>query len=153
MINRVVINGYLGKNPEVKKTNTGKSVCNFSICQSRKDQSGNQISKWFQIIAWDKTADFLGLQCKKGDMIIIEGHMDYREYEKDGQRRSLQEIVAETITFGRRGNNHTETQPAAPSPQPQPTYMQQSMTNGANVPSDFGIPEYNIEIGSDDLPF
>jgi len=152
MINHVIINGYLGKDPEVKKTTTGKSVCNFSICQSRKDSNGNQISKWYQINAWERTADFLGLQCKKGDMILIDGHMDYREYEKDGQRRTVQEIIADTITFERQGNNHAEhfqnTQPS------QPTYSQQSMTNSANVPSDFGIPEYNnIEIGSDDLPF
>ena len=160
MINRVIINGYLGKNPEVKKTNSGKSVCNFSICQSRKDQSGNQISKWFHINAWEKTAEFLGQYCKTGDMILVEGHMDYREYDVDGQRRTTQDIIADTITFERQGNNHDDTQQTYAQPvysepqraytQPSPSYSQTSMTSGANVPSDFG---QGLDIGSDDLPF
>lgn len=151
MINHVIINGYLGKDPEVKKTSTGKSVCNFSICQSRKDSNGNKISKWYQINAWEKTADFLGLQCKKGDMILVDGHMDYREYESNGQRRYVQEVIADTITFERQGNNHAES---AQTAQPQTSYEQQSVTNSATVPADFGIPEYNnIDIENGDLPF
>lgn len=162
MINRVIINGYLGKDPEIKKTNSGKSVCNFSISQSRKDANGNQIPKWYQINAWEKQADFLGDRCKKGDMILVDGHMDYREWEQEGRRRYAQEIIADTITIERFGQNHVDTQPQQTY---QPQYTQQSMMPGSMIPKevsigspnpvdDYGIPYSNgIDISADDLPF
>lgn len=165
MINRIIINGFLGKNPEVRKTLSGKSVCNFSIAQTFKDKDGNENTQWYFINAWDKTADFLGMYCHVGDMILVDGHMIYRTWEKDGQRRTANEIVADSITLERK--KHTSVQTEQPrqytqqtytQPQQtyaQPAYSQQSMMSGANVQAqvdDFGI-NNGIAIDASDLPF
>jgi single-strand DNA-binding protein len=168
MINRVIIDGFLGKDAEVKKTNDGTSVCNVSIAQTTKDRNGNERTKWFFVTAWKNTADYLGMYCKKGDLILVEGRCDYHEYEKDGVNRRSDEIVAERISIERFGQNHqnhqnatqpTYTQPVAQQtytqPVAQPTYHQQSMSNAQTTPSEFGLPEYEhgLDIGADDLPF
>lgn len=151
MINRVIIDGFIGRDVEIRKTQNGKSVCNISICQTIKDRSGNQTSKWFNISAWEKTADYLGMYCKKGDLILVEGRADYHEYEKDGYKRRNDEIVAEKISIERFGQNHqAETPQIYREPVAQPTYTQQSIINGQTVPSEI----YNgIDISADDLPF
>ena len=159
MINRVIIDGFLGKDAEVKKTNDGTSVCNVSIAQTTKDRNGNERTKWFFITAWKNTADYLGMYCKKGDLILVEGRCDYHEYEKDGANRRSDEIVAERISIERFGQNHqnvaqpTYTQPVAQPTYTQPTYHQQSMSNAQTTPSEFGLPEQGLDIGPDDLPF
>lgn len=176
MINRVIINGNLGKDPEILKTNGGKSVCNVSICQNRKDQNGNQTTEWFRIEAWERTADFLGQYCRKGDMILVDGHMKFKEWMKGGERRTAESIIADTITLERRGQNHVDnaqpvqTQQTAPTyNQPVqytqqtytasiPAYTQPSMMPGNTVPAQaegYDLPEWSkgIEIGQDDLPF
>lgn len=173
MINRVIINGNLGKDPEISKTNNGKSVCNVSICQNRKDQNGNQITEWFRIEAWERTADFLGQYCRKGDMILVDGHMKYKEWMKDGERRTAEAIIADTITLERRGQNHVDnaqpstygqpvqyeqTKPQPTQTQSFPAYTQPSMMPGNTVPAQangYDLPEWSkgIEIGQDDLPF
>lgn len=165
MINRVIIDGFLGKDAEVKKTNDGTSVCNVSIAQTTKDRNGNERTKWFFVTAWKNTADYLGMYCKKGDLILVEGRCDYHEYEKDGVKCRSDEIVAERISIERFGQNHqkvaqpTHTQPVAQptytQPVAQPTYHQQSMSNAQTTPSEFGLPEYEhgLDIGPDDLPF
>lgn len=180
MINRVIINGNLGKDPEITKTSGGKSVCNVSICQNRKDQNGNQFTEWFRIEAWERTADFLGQYCRKGDMILVDGHMKFKEWMKDGERRTAEAIIADTITLERRGQNHVDnaqpvqarqnTQPSTygqpiqyAEPQqtytaPIPAYTQPSMMPGNTVPAQangYDLPEWSkgVDIESDDLPF
>lgn len=159
MINRVIIDGFLGKDAEIRKTNSGKSVCNVSIAQTTKDRNGNESTKWFFITAWNNTAEYLGMYCKKGDLILVEGRNDYHEYEKDGVKCRSDEIVAERISIERFGQNHQNrqnvAQPTYTQPVAQPTYHQQSMSNAQTTPSEFGLPEYEegLDIGPDDLPF
>jgi single-stranded DNA-binding protein len=107
-------------------------------------------------------------------MILVEGHMKYKEWEKDGQRKTSENIVADTITLERRGQNHVDNQPQQYTQPVQyeqptyqsPTYTQQSMMQGSMIPTevntgnpnpvdDFGIPEYTggLDISGDDLPF
>lgn len=151
MINRVIIDGFLGDHPEVRKTQSNKSVCNISIAQTIKNSDGNEITKWYRINAWDRTADYLGMYCKKGDLILIEGRMDYRTWEENGQKRSVNEITAEKISMERYGKYHEpqNNQPAPQTYQPKPTYQQTTMTPQNMIPSEVN----NIEVDPDDLPF
>lgn len=166
MINVVIIDGYLGSNPEVRKTQSGKSVCNASIAQTIKDKNGNQFTKWYRINAWERTADYLGGFCKKGDLILIEGHMDAHEYEQDGQKRISQDIVATKISMERYGQNHEQVQKQEPqvqqytyqqNDQPAPqtyqqnlAYLQTTMAPQNMIPSEFNN---GIDVNPDDLPF
>ncbi len=155
MINVVIIDGYLGGDPEVKKTQSGKSVCNVSIAQTIKDKNGNQTTKWYRINAWERTADYLGGFCKKGDLILVEGRMDVHEYEQDGQKRTSQDIVANKISMERYGQNHEQVQKQEPQVQPQTyqqnlAYLQTTMAPQNMIPSEFNN---GIDVNPDDLPF
>ncbi len=98
MLNHVVIIGRLTKDPELRRTNTGKGVCSFSIaCDKPGKDSG---ASFLDCVAWEKTADFISNYFRKGSAIVLEGRIESRQYEtKDGQKRSVVEIVASQAYF------------------------------------------------------
>lgn len=101
-LNKVILIGRLGKDPEVKTLENGSVVANFSLATSEvyKDKTSGErkeITEWHNIVVWRNLADICGKYLSKGDMINIEGKIRTRTWEKDGQKRQTTEIVADTM--------------------------------------------------------
>lgn len=98
-VNKVILIGNLGKDPELRYAPSGSAVANFSLATSEqwKDQEGNpqERTSWHNIVVWGKLAEIASEYLKKGRKVYIEGRLQYRDYEgKDGNKRYVTEIVA-----------------------------------------------------------
>lgn len=102
MLNVVAIMGRLARDPEMRQTTTGKSVASFTIAcdRGRRDANGQSVCDWLNIVAWDKTAEFVCKYFQKGSMIAVDGRLQSRSYQdKNGQNRIAVEIVANNVNF------------------------------------------------------
>ena len=109
-VNKVILIGRLGKDPEVKFTQGGVSYARFSIAtdETWKDQGGErqQRTEWHNIVAWRKLADICGQYLTKGKLIYIEGHLQTRSWEdKDGSKRYMTEVQTDTMVMLSGGNS------------------------------------------------
>lgn len=97
-VNRVILVGNLGRDPETKYLPSGDAVCSISIAttESWKDKGGAKQEKteWHRVSLFRKLGEIAGEYLKKGSQVYIEGRLEYREYEKDGQKRYSTEIIA-----------------------------------------------------------
>lgn len=98
MLNHSVIMGRFVRDPEIRRTNSGKAVCSFTIaCDKPGKDSG---ASFIECVAWEKTADFISNYFTKGSAIIVEGRLESRQYEtKDGQKRTVTEVVVSQAHF------------------------------------------------------
>lgn len=107
-LNKAILIGNLGQDPEIRSTGSGRRVANFSLATNRQwtDQSGQQQEKteWHRIVVWGKLVDVVERYLKKGDRVYIDGEIQYRQYEdKDGVTKYSTEINArEMIMLGGR---------------------------------------------------
>ena len=100
MINRVVLVGRLTRDPELRTTTTGKSVCDFSIAVQKKikPQDGSPDADFFRVNAWEKTAEFVANYLNKGRLVAVDGRLQSRKYTaSDGTNREVVEVVAESV--------------------------------------------------------
>ena len=94
MVNKVILVGNLGKDPEVKYTQSGKAVCNFSIATTERYNKEDH-TEWHNIVAWGKLAEICGEYLAKGSRVYIEGKITTRKWEdKEGITRYTTEIIA-----------------------------------------------------------
>jgi single-strand DNA-binding protein len=98
-VNKVILIGRLGADPEVRYTTEGSSVASFRIATTEtwKDKSGNkqERTEWHSIVAWRRLGEIAGEYLKKGSLVYIEGRIRSREYDaKDGTKRKVFEIEA-----------------------------------------------------------
>ena len=103
-VNKVILIGNLGKDPELRYAPSGSAVTNFSLATSEqwKDQEGNpqERTSWHNIVMWGKLAEIAAEYLKKGRKVYIEGRLQYRDYEgKDGNKRYVTEIVASDLVM------------------------------------------------------
>lgn len=99
MLNKAILNGRLTKAPELKQTNSGKSVCGFTIAVDRNRD--REKTDFINIVSWGKTAEFVNQWFGKGDLITIVGRIEVRNYEdKNGNKRTATEVIAEEALFG-----------------------------------------------------
>jgi len=101
-INRVIILGYLGKNPEAKLTSTGQMVCTFSVATSYdfkdKTDQKQERTEWHTMVAWGKIADYCAKYIKKGQQVYVEGRIQTRSWDdKNATKRYVTEIIVERI--------------------------------------------------------
>lgn len=100
-MNRVQIIGNLGKDPEIKVTNGGKTVAKLSVAVNRKyttpQGEEKQYTEWVNVVAWGKLAEAAGNELQKGDYIYAEGRYSTRSYEKNDETRYFTEVVANVI--------------------------------------------------------
>lgn len=99
-INRVVLIGRLTRDPELRTTGTGKSVCDFGIAVQKKfkPQDGSPDADFFSVSAWNQTAEYVSNYLHKGRMAAVEGRLQSRKYQaKDGTNREVVEIVADNV--------------------------------------------------------
>ncbi|MCX7857541.1 MAG: single-stranded DNA-binding protein [Deltaproteobacteria bacterium] len=98
-VNKVILVGRLGADPELRHTADGVPVATFNVATTevRRDKNGNRLERteWHRVIAWRKLGEICGEYLKKGRLVYIEGRIQSREYEgKDGIKRRSYEIVA-----------------------------------------------------------
>ena len=97
-MNKVILVGRLTRDPEVRYTQTGKAVASFSVAVDT-GYGDNKRADFIPIVVWDKLAEVCGNNLSKGRRILVEGRLQIREYEKDGQKRRSAEVVAQNIEF------------------------------------------------------
>ena len=114
MLNKAILNGRLTKAPELKQTQNGKSVCGFTIAVDRSRD--REKTDFIPIVAWGKTAEFVNQWFGKGDLITIVGRIEVRNYEdKNGNKRTATEIIAEEVLFGSSKNTTNASEKPAES--------------------------------------
>ena len=121
MLNVVVLSGRLTRDPELKTTANGISVCSFSIAVERRFKSGEERqSDFINIVAWRSSAEFVSKYFKKGQMIAVRGSIQTRTYQdKDGNNRTAFEIVADDVQFADFARRDGDSAPmAAPAATP-----------------------------------
>jgi len=168
MINRVVLVGRLTRDVEVRKTQSGLSVASFTVAvdNRRRGQDGTtqNTADFINCVAWRQSADFLGQYARKGAMIGVDGRIQTRNYDRDGQKVYVTEVVADTVQLlesraqsearaqqsgGYQDNYGYQPQPAYQQSYQQPSYSQPAQPQTSY--DDFG--PAGLDISSDDLPF
>jgi single-strand DNA-binding protein len=126
-INRVVLIGRLVRDPELRVTGTGKSVCDFSIAVSKriKPTDGSPDADFFRCSCWEKSAEYVSNYLTKGRLIAVEGRLTSRKYTaSDGSNREVVEIVADNVqgldrprdeASGEGGGNYSKAATTAPA--------------------------------------
>ena len=99
-VNKVILVGRLGRDPETRYTGAGQAVCNFSLAtdETFKDRNGERQKRteWHKIVVWGKQAEIAQQYLKKGSLVFVEGRIQSRQWDdkKDGTKRTSFEIVA-----------------------------------------------------------
>lgn len=107
--NRIIIVGYLGRDPELRYTPQGTPVCNFSVAttERRKDRAGEpqEITTWFNVNVWGNRAEVINQYLSKGKQVYVEGRLTQREWQdRDGNNRTTLDVSATDVQFiGPRG--------------------------------------------------
>lgn len=154
-LNKVMIIGRLGQDPELRYTPQGASVCSFTLAtdEGYKDQTGNMVEKteWHKIVIWRKLAEIAGQYLKKGSLVYIEGKLTTRMWEKDGHKNYTTEIIASQMTMlGSKGD--TAHMSGSPS-QSTANSVAEKPSSGESVPPPPAFDVPNTDFEEDDLPF
>lgn len=96
MINKAILVGRLGRDPECKTAQSGKLVCNFTLATDT-GFGQSKTTDWHRIVCFDKQAEFCRNYLRKGSLVYVEGRISYRQYEKDGAKQYITEILANSI--------------------------------------------------------
>lgn len=133
-MNKVTLKGRLTNAPELKKTTSDISVCDFSVAVNRR--FNKEQTDFINCQAWRQTAEFIAKYFGKGQEILVNGELHIDKYEKDGETKFITRVVVDEVEFcGSKSDNKTE-KPSAPA---EPFEMPQGFENATDV--------------SDELPF
>lgn len=136
-VNKVILVGNLGADPELKYTPSSKAVCNMRIATTEawKDKSGAKQEKteWHRITVWGDMAENCSKYLAKGRSVYVEGRLETRTYDKDGQKHYATDIIASSVVFLGGGKDEQRREPAEKKP-------------AASAPVPFAD-------GDDDIPF
>lgn len=146
-VNKVILLGNLGKDPEVRHLENGRAVANFSIATSEvyKNKQGDKVTntEWHNVVLWTPLAEIAEKYLKKGNQVYIEGKMTTRSYDdKDGITRYIAEVVGRDLTL--LSNQRPEGQSA-------PVSAESNAVPQASTPTSAPAVEASTE--ADDLPF
>lgn len=124
-LNKVMLIGNLGKDPEVRFTSTGKAVANFPLATSEKWTDGEgqaqERTEWHNVVVWGKQAESCGQYLAKGRQVYVEGAIQTRNYDdKEGNKRYITEVKAQRVQFlgGPNGGGNGAGRAAAAAPEP-----------------------------------
>lgn len=103
-INKVIIVGRLGRDPEVRYTQDGTAVTNFSVATSEEWKDKNtgekkELTEWHRVVAFRRLGEICGQYLSKGRQVYVEGRLQTRSWEQDGVKRYTTEIVAKDVQF------------------------------------------------------
>ena len=103
MLNKIIVMGRLGRDPELRRTQAGTAVASFSLAVDRdfKDKTtGERACDWIDVVAWRQTGEFAARFLTKGRMVVVEGRLQMRDYTaRDGSKRRATEVVADSVYF------------------------------------------------------
>jgi len=157
MINKVILVGRLGRDPETRYTSSGQAVCNFTMAtdESFKSRTGErqQRTEWHRIVMWAKLAEIAQQYLKKGQLVYIEGRLQTRQWDdkRDGSKKTTTEIVATTMKMlGGRGESAAAAASAGTAGPGSPARPQDEFESGP-VPDEPQTP--GLEISDEDIPF
>lgn len=103
MLNHIDIMGRLTRDPELRYTQSQTAVCSFCVACDRdfRDRDGERPTDFINVTAWRQTAEFVSRFFRKGDMIIVSGRLQMRDWtDNSGNRRTVAEVLAESVYFG-----------------------------------------------------
>lgn len=155
MINSIVLMGRLTADPELRTTQSGKSVVSFSVAVDRDfQQNGEKQADFIGVVAWGKTAEFIDKYFREGRMIAVVGRIQTRTYtDKDGNKRKAVEVVADKVSFtGEKAD--TAAQEPSRIEGYEPAGKTRCPVAAPDVGYESGSPADFAELSSDDdLPF
>ncbi|HVR82192.1 MAG TPA: single-stranded DNA-binding protein [Luteimonas sp.] len=155
-VNKVILVGNLGNDPEVKYTQGGMAITTLSLATSsvRKDKDGQQIEKteWHRVKLFGKLGEIAGEYLKKGRQVYIEGRIEYGSYEKDGVKHYTTDVVADEMQMlGGGGEGRGEPQSErAPRPQHSESAPRREAPASRQAPQ---VREEMDPFRDDDIPF
>lgn len=140
-VNKVILVGNLGADPELRYTSSGAGVCDLRVATNETwlDKSGQKQTRteWHKIVVWGKRGEVCGKYLSKGRPVYVEGRLQTRSWEdKEGNKRYTTEVVANDVQFlGSRGDNSSAggNMDIPPPPEPDASFFQQ---NAASNPDD-----------------
>lgn len=125
-INKVIIIGNLGQDPDMRYTPTGAAVCSISVATTEswnKDGQKQEKTEWHRIIIWNKRAEVCAKYLAKGSKVYIEGKLQTRSFEKDGVKKYITEIIATDVQFLTKNESGNQERPAPSQPQSNDDYV------------------------------
>jgi single-strand DNA-binding protein len=156
-LNKVLLLGNLGRDPEVRYTSSGKAVANFTLATSQtwKDEDGNDQTRteWHRVVAWGRLGEICGEYLNKGSQVFVEGRIQSREWEdQDGNRRTTVEIIAGDLIMlgGRGGQSGGQSGPPDEGDRKPEGGRQRFSKSG---PQKSRPPEYRPPEPEDEIPF
>jgi single-strand DNA-binding protein len=155
MINKVILIGNLGKDPEVRHLENNSAVAKFSVAtnESYKDKSGEwqNLTEWHDVVAWRYLAQLAERDLKKGSQVYVEGKLTHRKYQdKDGIDRYVTEVVAQILRPLDRRDSGSRDDGSFPTALDQPAY---GGGNSNTNTSKEKVEDIIDDIPNDDLPF
>ena len=144
MLNVAIIMGRLTRDPELRRTNSGKPVASFTVAVDRDfaPQGQDKETDFIDCVAWNATAEFVSKYFSKGSMVVVNGRLQIRSWtDNDGNKRRTAEIIANNCYFG-----ESKRSQEGPGSQARPSYQNQRPQNFggyAQAPQGDGQPQYN----------
>lgn len=119
-LNKVMLIGNLGKEPELKSFENDKQKASFTLATTEKFKD-KSVTTWHNVVAWGKLAGICAEYLKKGSQVYVEGRITHREYEKDGDKKQITEIVVETMQMlgSKSGDNVRKGEPVSDISEPE----------------------------------
>lgn len=138
MLNKIILQGRLTANPELRHTQGGVATSTFRLACERDfaDRNGSRQADFISVVAWRQAAEFVCRYFTKGSMILVEGRIQTRDYtDSSGSRRYVTEVIAECVHFaasrregGSRESSSQQAETAQQPPAPQYSYQQTELT-------------------------
>jgi single-strand DNA-binding protein len=158
-LNQVTLMGNLTRDPELRQTPNGQTVTNFSLALNRsyKDQSGEwqEVTDYVDIVCWGPLAERVAQYMSKGRRCLVQGRLQSRNWEQEGQKRSKVEVLANDVTFldgrggdGGEGDNDTPAKSEAPKTDDKPKPSKKAKKDDVVI-ENVGDEPINL----DDIPF
>lgn len=116
-MNKVLLSGFVGQDAKFGTSKSGTFWANISLATSRKTKDNTYETDWHRVVAFGKVAEILAL-CKKGDPVFVEGELQYREYEKDGVKKTIAQIWGNSVIRGSKKPEAEQAQQTEPDFEP-----------------------------------
>lgn len=151
-MNKVILVGRLARDPELRTTGTGKSVCSFTVAVDRRfKQEGQPTADFIPVVAWGRQAEVINQYFSKGRQIALNGRIQTRSYDaQDGSKRYVTEVVLEEFDFiGDRGGQNSYSSNNGFSQ----AYSAPAQSGGNTMPLDLADDDFHLLADDDDVPF
>lgn len=130
-INKIILVGNLGQDPELRYTGNGTAVCNMRLAtnESYKDADGNMVdnTQWHSVVAWSRLAEICGEYLKKGSQVYFEGSLQSRSYDdKDGDTKWITEVKAKEMLILSSGGGTPSSNGSTPKKEAEPAFEDDS---------------------------